>query len=89
LPDGHFQSLPDWQHVDTLPEWGSMNFLADGGNTSNTTRAMGLVPVSAHQVTSVVGLGPEIDDEFVLTRTYNRQGKSSEDRKSNDHRGIS
>jgi hypothetical protein len=42
--------------------------MTDGITTPNTTRAMGLVPVTAHQATSVVGHSPEIDGEYVVTR---------------------
>ena len=48
---------------------------------------MGLVPVSAHQVTSVVGLRPEIDDEFKVTRLSNHQGKTSDALAINEHQG--
>ena len=41
--------------------------MADGVPDPNTTRAMGLVPVNALKVTSVVGQGPDTDDEFVVT----------------------
>ena len=70
-----FQPLPDWQLADTLPDGGSVNIQADGVDSSNITRAMGLVPVNARTVTSVMGLGPNIDDEFAISRLEaNRKG---------------
>jgi hypothetical protein len=55
--------------------------------SSNITRAMGLVPVNARTVTSVMGLGPTIEDEFVISRVANRQGKTSDIRNFDEHRG--
>jgi hypothetical protein len=52
---------------------------------------MGLVPVNPLKVTSVVGLGPEIDSEFLVTRLSmggpNRIKMSPDDRDSKGHRG--
>ena len=47
---------------------------------------MGLGPVNAPPVTSVVGQGPEIDDEFVVTRSSNRLNKTLGDPQVIDHR---
>ena len=63
--------------------------MADGVQNSNTTRAMGLVPVNALKVTSVVGQGPDFDDEFRVTRHSKRLGKTSGGQQANDHRGSS
>ena len=55
--------------------------MADGVPDPNTTRGMGLVPVNALKVTSVVGQRPDYDDEFKVTHLIgNRQnhiGKTS------------
>ena len=40
---------------------------------------MGSGPVNAHQVTSVVGLEPDHDSEFVVSRLTNLNGKTSDD----------
>ena len=68
----------------------------------NTMRGMGLVPVNPPKATSMVGQGPDSDDEFRVThfskgdggvdlllqsnRQPKAQIKSSGDRGSNDHR---
>ena len=59
--------MPDGQIAATLPDGVVNDILADGFSNPNTTRAMGLVPVNALKVTSVVGQGPDTDDEFVVT----------------------
>jgi rhodanese-related sulfurtransferase len=92
LPEGQlFQSLPDWQHAATLSDGEVVNILADGVQNSNITRAMGLAPVNAPTVTSVVGQGPANDSEFVVTHLigtrYNHNAKTFDDRRVNDHRG--
>ena len=93
LPEGKpIKSLPDWQPADTLPDWGVGNILADGTLSSNITRAMGLVPVRAHQATSVVGQEPSIHDEFVVTHLISNKhqgatAKTSGGQQINDHRG--
>ena len=61
--------------------------MADGVADPNSTRAMGLVPVTAHQATSVVGHSPEIDGEFRVTRIGNRLDKTSDGQRLEDHRG--
>ena len=74
------------QHADTLPDWVLSNIMADGVADPNTARAMGLVPVNARKVTSVVGHSLEIDSEFVVTRIVsdgqnrNRPRNTSDDR---------
>ena len=50
-------------------------------------RGMGLVPVNPHKVTSMVGQGPDIDDEFLVTHLSNRLGKTSGGQMNSDHRG--
>ena len=47
------------QHAGTLPDLGVDDVMADGAPDPNTTRAMGLVPVNALKVTSVVGQEPD------------------------------
>ena len=61
--------------------------MADGVQNSNTTRAMGLPLVNAHQVTSVEGLEPDHDSEFVISRLNNLNGKTSDAHRSEEHRG--
>ena len=62
--------------------------MADGMNNPNTTRAMGLVPVNALKVTSVVGHSPDSEDEFLVTRLPicrpDRMRESPVDRDSKD-----
>jgi hypothetical protein len=69
-----------------------VNILADGVQNPYTTRAMGLVPVNAPKVTSVVGRDRELDDEFVETRLSfsrpDRMRESPDDRDSKGHRGA-
>ena len=82
-PDGApFESSPDGDPAGTLSDWGSSKILADGVSDPNTTRAMGLVPVNALKVTSVVGKGPDIEDQFTVNRIsssrLNRLGKTSD-----------
>ena len=60
-------TLPDWRVGNIVPDGAAHTLLADGVPDPNTTRAMGLVPVNALKVTSVVGQGPDTDDEFVVT----------------------
>ena len=64
-------SLPDGQPADTLSEWVLANTLAPNILDDDTTRAMGLVPVNAPTVTSVVGLEPDHNSEFVVSRITN------------------
>jgi hypothetical protein len=86
-------TLPDWQVANILPEGVTRQVLADGVADPYTTRAMGLVPVTAHQATSVVGHVPELDSEFVISRILssrpNHDGKTSGGHQLNDHRGNS
>ena len=67
-----------------------IDILADGVPDPNTTRAMGLVPVNALTVTSVVGQGPLLDDEFRVNRIssykLNHPDKTSGGQVT-DHRG--
>ena len=52
---------------------------------------MGLVPVNALKVTSVVGQGPDYDDEFRVNRIsssgLNRHDKTSGGLQVSEHRG--
>ena len=79
------------QHAGTLPDWGVDDMMADGAPDPNTTRAMGLVPVNALKVASVVGQGPDHDDEFKVTHLIgtrpNHIGKSSGGQQATDHQG--
>jgi hypothetical protein len=52
--------------------------LADGTRDLNTTRAMDLVPVTAHQATNVVGISPELDGEFIISRIASHKDKTSD-----------
>jgi len=65
--------------------------MADGMTVPGTTRAMGLVPVNALKVTSVVGPDPDLIDEFVVTRLSmdrpNLTRMSPGDRDSKDRGG--
>ena len=70
---------PYGQHVDTLPDEEAVDDLADVTRSDNTTRGMGLVPVNPPQVTSVVGLGAETDDEFVVTHFSRIDGRTTGD----------
>ena len=63
-----------------------MNIVAEGARHLSITRAMGSGSVNAHQATSVVGLEPEIDDEYRVTRLPNRLDKTSGDHQVTDHR---
>ena len=47
--------MPDGQPADNLSDGVSMNIMANGINSPNTTRAIGSGSVTAHQATSVVG----------------------------------
>ena len=84
--------MPDGQLAVTLPDWAHPNILADGKSNPNITRAMGIGPVNAPQATSVMGQGPNIDDEVVIrrlevNRQVDRKVKTSDDHQVNDHRG--
>ena len=69
-----------------MSDWEGVNILADGTHSFNTMRAMGSGPVNALQATNVVGLGPQIEDEFRVTRLPNRLDKTSGDHQVTDHR---
>ena len=80
--------MPDGQPTDTLPDGAEAHDMADVTPSDNTTRGMGLVPVNPRKVTSLVGLGREPDDEFVVTRLPfsrpNRTRESLDDRDAKD-----
>ena len=58
----------------------------------NTMRGMGLVPVNPPKATSVVGLSPYREDEFLVTRLAisrpDRSRKSPDDRDSKNRGGT-
>ena len=71
-----------------MPDDQAPRLLADRVPDPNITRAMGLVPVNALKVTSVVGHIPATDDdEFRVTRHSNRLGKTSGGHQAADHWG--
>jgi hypothetical protein len=69
-----------------MPDGVASYKLADGVNNSSTMRGMGFGSVNPPKATSMVGPGPELDSEFVVIHTRNRQGKTSCERQVTDHR---
>ena len=80
--------MPDGQLAATLPDGVVNDVLADGVSDPKITRPMGLVPVNALKVTSVVSHSPDSEDEFLVTRlSISRPDRTSEcpdDRDSKD-----
>ena len=77
--------VPDEHGVHSGPDGAILNELATGIPDANTMRGMSLGAVNPQKVTSIVGHGPDLDDELAITHLTRDDRARKYIRKEDDH----